>query len=61
MTDVPHWEEMYQAGTPPWDTGGVSSELIRVVQASTILPCRVIELGGGTERTPSVSRSKDST
>ena len=48
MTDVPRWEEMYQAGTPPWDTGRVSSELIRVVQAAKIGPCRAIELGCGT-------------
>ena len=48
MSDLAHWEEMYQAGTPPWDTGRPSSELIRVVQAKKIGPCRAIELGCGT-------------
>jgi SAM-dependent methyltransferase len=48
MSDVAHWEEMYHAGTPPWDTGRPSSELIRVVGAAKIRPCRAIELGCGT-------------
>jgi methyl halide transferase len=48
MSDLAHWEEMYQAGSPPWDTGRPSSELIRVVGAAKIRPCRAIELGCGT-------------
>jgi methyl halide transferase len=48
MSDLPHWEEMYQAGTPPWDTGRPSSELVRVVAAAKIPPGRALELGCGT-------------
>ncbi|HEV3416581.1 MAG TPA: class I SAM-dependent methyltransferase [Pirellulales bacterium] len=48
MADVPQWEEHYRSGTPPWDTGRPSSELMRVVQAENIQPCRAIELGCGT-------------
>jgi SAM-dependent methyltransferase len=39
---------MYDSGTPPWDTGRPSSELIRVLGAAQIQPCRAIELGCGT-------------
>jgi methyl halide transferase len=48
MSDVAHWAEMYEAGTPPWDTGRPSSELIRVLSAAKIQPRRAIELGCGT-------------
>jgi SAM-dependent methyltransferase len=47
MSDLPHWEEIYQAGTPPWDTGRPSSELVRVVAAAKIRPGSAIELGCG--------------
>jgi SAM-dependent methyltransferase len=48
MPDVPNWEEHYRSGTPPWDSGRPSSELIRVVEAEHSNPCRAIELGCGT-------------
>lgn len=48
MPDVPNWEEHYRSGTPPWDSGRPSNELIRVVEAEHINPCRAIELGCGT-------------
>ena len=48
MPDVPNWEEHYRSGTPPWDSGRPSSELIRVVEGEHISPCRAIELGCGT-------------
>jgi methyl halide transferase len=48
MSDTPNWEEYYRSGKPPWDTGRPSSELMRVVQAEKIRPCRTIELGCGT-------------
>jgi SAM-dependent methyltransferase len=48
MADVPHWEEHYRSGHPPWDTGRPSNELVRVVEAESIAPCRAIELGCGT-------------
>jgi SAM-dependent methyltransferase len=48
MADIPHWEEHYRSGHPPWDTGRASSELIRIVEEERIDPCRTIELGCGT-------------
>ena len=48
MADIPHWEEHYRSGHPPWDTGRASSELIRIVEEERIDPCRAIELGCGT-------------
>lgn len=48
MADIPHWEEHYRSGRPPWDTGRPSSELLRIVEAESIAPCRAIELGCGT-------------
>jgi 2-polyprenyl-3-methyl-5-hydroxy-6-metoxy-1,4-benzoquinol methylase len=48
MSEVPHWEEHYRSGSPPWDSGRTSSELIRVVEAEHITACRAIELGCGT-------------
>src|SRR5689334_19133078 len=48
MSDVAHWDEQYQAGTPPWDSGRVSPELVRVVAEERIAACPAIELGCGT-------------
>jgi SAM-dependent methyltransferase len=48
MTDVIRWNERYQTGETPWDTGKPSSELARVVSEAAIAPCRAIELGCGT-------------
>lgn len=39
---------MYRLGTPPWDTGEPSRELIRVVEEGLIRPCTALELGCGT-------------
>jgi SAM-dependent methyltransferase len=47
MSDVQHWEQRYQQGDTPWDTGRPSSELIRVVAAEGIAPCRAVDLGCG--------------
>jgi SAM-dependent methyltransferase len=48
MSDQTHWDQKYRQGDSPWDTGQPSSELIRVVAAESIRPCRAIELGCGT-------------
>lgn len=48
MSEKSRWNERYQSGDIPWDTGDPSSELIRTVQEEGILPCRVLELGCGT-------------
>jgi len=42
------WDFMYRAGTPPWDTGFPSRELMDVVEEGLIRPCRVLELGCGS-------------
>jgi len=48
MSDVSHWDQRYEKGDTPWETGKPSSELQRVVAEVLIKPCRVIELGCGT-------------
>jgi SAM-dependent methyltransferase len=48
MTDAIRWNERYQSGETPWDTGHPSSELARVVSEAAIAPCRAVELGCGT-------------
>jgi len=42
------WDAMYRAGTPPWDTGCPSRELMSLVEAGRIRPCTTLELGCGT-------------
>ena len=48
MSDAEHWEKRYREGESPWDTGRPSTELMRVVQAEGIAPCRALEPGCGT-------------
>jgi SAM-dependent methyltransferase len=48
MTDITKWNEHYQAGDPPWETGRPSPELQRVLRAHHVPPCRALELGCGT-------------
>jgi methyl halide transferase len=48
MTDLAHWNERYQTGETPWDTGRPSTELARVVSEAQIPAGRAIELGWGT-------------
>jgi SAM-dependent methyltransferase len=48
MSDVGRWDQRYREGDTPWDTGQPSSELLRVVAAEGIKPCRAVELGCGT-------------
>jgi SAM-dependent methyltransferase len=42
------WNERYVAHETPWDSGFPSKELIRVLDAERIHPCRAAELGCGT-------------
>jgi SAM-dependent methyltransferase len=42
------WEQHYQSGHPPWETGQPSLELARVIAEEKIQPCRVIDLGCGS-------------
>jgi methyl halide transferase len=47
-TTASEWNERYQQGETPWDSGLPSKELIRVLDEEKIQPCRTIELGCGT-------------
>jgi methyl halide transferase len=42
------WNDRYQTGDIPWDTGIPSSELQQMIRAHKVLPCRALELGCGT-------------
>ena len=42
------WDERYQKGDTPWETGQPSSELQRALAEAVIQPCRALELGCGT-------------
>ena len=48
MPDATSWDDRYEKGDTPWETGQPSSELQRVVAEAGIKPCRVLELGCGT-------------
>jgi ubiquinone/menaquinone biosynthesis C-methylase UbiE len=48
MSEQSRWNERYQAGDTPWDTGHPSTELIRTIQEEGIQPSRALELGCGT-------------
>lgn len=42
------FDRIYREGRPPWDTGRVSGELVRLVDEGAIRPCSTLELGCGT-------------
>jgi methyl halide transferase len=48
MPEVSRWNERYEKGDTPWETGQPSSELQCVVAEAPIGPCRALELGCGT-------------
>jgi SAM-dependent methyltransferase len=48
MSDQAHWNERYEKGQTPWDTGQPSGELQCVLAELPIRSCRAIELGCGT-------------
>ena len=48
MTDAARWDDRYNKGETPWDTGEPSSELQRVLVEAGVAPCRALELGCGT-------------
>jgi SAM-dependent methyltransferase len=48
MSEAIRWNERYEKGDAPWDTGRPSSELRRVAAEETVVRCRAIELGCGT-------------
>ena len=40
MTDARKWNDRYQSGDAPWDTGRPSPQLQRVLRERNIRPCR---------------------
>src|SRR5690348_1970681 len=48
MSDLTRWDERYEKGDTPWETGQPSSELRRVLAEVPVPPCRALELGCGT-------------
>jgi SAM-dependent methyltransferase len=48
MSLAGHWDRQYRTGRPIWDSDRPTSELVRVVRAEQIQPCRALELGCGT-------------
>jgi ubiquinone/menaquinone biosynthesis C-methylase UbiE len=48
MDRTQHWNQRYETGSTPWDSGLPSAELRRVFDEAGIQPCRVLELGCGT-------------
>jgi SAM-dependent methyltransferase len=48
MADPIHWDERYEKGNTPWETGQPSSELQRVIAEVPIQPSRAVELGCGS-------------
>lgn len=48
MDRTEHWNQRYETGSTPWDSGLPSAELRHVIAEAAIQPCRVLELGCGT-------------
>lgn len=42
------WDNSYETGDAPWDTGRPSRELVAALAGGGVQPCRAIELGCGT-------------
>jgi SAM-dependent methyltransferase len=45
---TPDWEALYRLGTPPWESGVPSGELVRVLDEGLLRPGRTLEIGCGT-------------
>jgi SAM-dependent methyltransferase len=48
MPTVEEWEQRYELGTTPWDTGRPDEHLQRIVGDHPVTPCRALEVGCGT-------------
>jgi methyl halide transferase len=48
MSEQARWNDRYQSGDVPWDTGYPSTELIQTIEEEGISPSRALELGCGT-------------
>ncbi len=42
------WDRLYREGRPPWETGLVADELVKLIDEGTIPVSRVLEMGCGT-------------
>jgi methyl halide transferase len=45
---VSDWDSLYRMGTPVWETGRPSPELMRMIREGAVRPQRTLELGCGT-------------
>jgi len=45
---MPDWDAMYRLGTPSWESGVPSGELVRVLNEGIVPPGTALELGCGT-------------
>lgn len=45
---APHWDARYEQTNVPWDTGVPDPHLVEFIQASSVTPRRVLEIGCGT-------------
>lgn len=48
MAEEEHFKRSYQAGDTPWDIGKPDSNLIRIVSAIPLRPCKALDIGCGT-------------
>jgi SAM-dependent methyltransferase len=48
MSTKRNWDERYESGNTPWDTGRPDSNLVRLVGEHPIEACRTLEVGCGT-------------
>ena len=48
MPTIAEWEERYEVGFKPWDTGRPDEYLVRAVREQPIPACRALEIGCGT-------------
>jgi SAM-dependent methyltransferase len=47
-SSIPEWDTLYREGTPPWESGYPSGELVRVLDEGLVRPGPTLELGCGT-------------
>ncbi len=48
LSPIVEWDRLYREGRPSWETGQVSSELVKLLKEGAIPVGRVLELGCGT-------------
>jgi SAM-dependent methyltransferase len=46
--EISDWDSLYRTGTPLWETGRPSPELVQMIREKTLRPMRTLELGCGT-------------